>query len=89
MSDLIVTTKEQLVEIVREAVREALDMAPKSKRSDVMTREQVAELLQVNPQVLIRRYVRQEGLPAHKLDSQWRFFRAEVLAWLKQREGRA
>lgn len=47
-----------------------------------MTRAQVAELLQVHP-VVVGRYVRSRGLPAHRLGREYRFLRPEVIAWVQ------
>lgn len=62
---------------VREALREIL-VRPVT---EIMTRYQVAELLQVHPNV-VGRYVKTKGLPARKVGNEWRFVRSEVLSWL-------
>lgn len=45
--------------------------------SDVLTREQVAELLQISP-----RTVTVLDIPFHRVGMQRRYLRAEVLAWV-------
>lgn len=82
MSPLVVLAPADLEALVERAVRRAVPEAPASE-PEVMTREQAAELLQVNPHA-IPRLVR-EGLPAHRLGTQWRFRRSELLAWLGTR----
>ncbi len=47
----------------------------------ILTRVQVAELLDVHPQV-VGRWVRREGLPAHRIGRSLRFVLSEVEAWL-------
>ena len=78
---VVVLSREELEEAVERAVRRAVGPgrdAPEA--SEVLTREQAAELLQVNPHT-IPRLVR-AGLPSHRLGAQWRFRRSELLAWL-------
>ncbi len=80
MSGLVILTPEELEALVERAVRRATPVMA-APAPEVLTREQAAELLQVNPHA-IPRLVRDEGLPAHRLGSQWRFRRSEILAWL-------
>jgi excisionase family DNA binding protein len=49
--------------------------------SEVLTLEEVAELLQANPPD-VRRLAERGDLPGRKLGRAWRFSRAGVLAWL-------
>jgi excisionase family DNA binding protein len=78
---VFVLSREELESAVERAVRRVVAHGPDpSDASEVLTREQAAELLQVNPHT-IPRLVR-AGLPAHRLGAQWRFRRSELLAYL-------
>jgi excisionase family DNA binding protein len=79
---VFVLSREELEAAVERAVRRVVAHGPGSEVSEaeVLTREQAAELLQVNPHT-IPRLVR-AGLPAHRLGAQWRFRRSELLAYL-------
>jgi len=63
-------------------------MTPLELADDPLTIDQVAELLRVS-EVTVRRYYTHDGLPVHRLgrarNAQVRFFRGEVLAWLRSR----
>ena len=65
-------------------------MSPQSK-CELMTVQQVAELLQVPVSWVYGRLRKRslEKLPGYRLGKYWRFNKEEVLAWLaQQREGR-
>lgn len=83
---LVLTTPEELRELVAEAVRGELAKAvPRAEQGDVMTCEQVAELLGIHV-VSVRNLVRLKGLPElGRIGTHRRFSRAAVLAWLDQR----
>lgn len=87
---LVVTlTVDQLEELVGRAVRKNATV----QEAEVLTRPDVAKLLQVHPNV-VSRYVKRFGLPARQVGGEWRFLRAEVMAWIDSRkpvaaEGRA
>ncbi len=86
MNAVVVVTPEQLLALVSEAVRTSIQERSPSEAPEVLTREQVANLLQVNPHhvpVLVRKH----GLPSHRIGSQWRFRRTEVLEWLASQKG--
>lgn len=60
-------------------------------QSELMTVQQVAELLQVPVSWVYGRLRKRslQKLPGYRLGKYWRFDREEVLAWLaQQREGR-
>lgn len=78
-------TIEQLRALVREEVRAAGSGPVTASAPEVLTREQAAKLLDVHPNV-ISRYVRDLGLPAHRVGGEWRLLRSEVLAWVASRE---
>jgi excisionase family DNA binding protein len=50
--------------------------------SDVMTLEQTAEYLHLHP-VTLRNKARKGEIPAAKVGREWRFSRAQVLAWIE------
>jgi excisionase family DNA binding protein len=54
---------------------------------EVLTAESVAEMLEVHVRTVAKLVVR-DGLPAHRLGREYRFNRAEVLAWLEERSTR-
>lgn len=79
---VIVTTPEELREIIREELRA---MAPKKDEPEVLTRAQCAELLGVHERT-VPALVETRGLPcAGRIGKLWRFRRSEVLAWLDSR----
>ena len=47
----------------------------------LMTVEEVAEFLNVNP-MTVYRMLKRRAIPAYKVANQWRFERAELNAWL-------
>jgi excisionase family DNA binding protein len=51
--------------------------------SDIMTLQQTAEYLHLHP-VTLRNKARKGEIPASKLGRQWRFSRAQLLAWIEQ-----
>lgn len=51
-----------------------------------MTAKQVAEMLNTHP-VVVRRWVRERGLPANRIGKSYRFKRADVLEWLEKQKG--
>ena len=51
--------------------------------SDVLTLEGVAELLEVEPE-LVAELAEKGELPGRRIGSEWRFARGAVLAWLAQ-----
>lgn len=63
-------------------------MTPVDGYDDPLTIDQVAALLNI-AEVTVRRYYKRDGLPVHRLgrgpNAQVRFFRSEVLAWLRSR----
>lgn len=84
---IVVLTPEQLKGIVTEAVEMALARAGESRKtSDIISREQAAELIGVHPHT-IPKLVRAEGLPTQRrIGKLWRFSRADVLAWMARRK---
>lgn len=76
---------DDLEALVGRKVREAIGELETRLANEIMTRAQVAELLQVHP-VIVGRYVKSKGLPARKVGPEWRFKRSEVLRWLDQQK---
>jgi excisionase family DNA binding protein len=54
-------------------------------RGEIMTRNEVAELLRCSEPHVVA-LIEREGLPAFRLGKLWRFRRSEVLAWCQRRE---
>jgi excisionase family DNA binding protein len=76
-------TAEQITAIIETAVTRALSV--KSDESEILTREQVAEMLKVHP-VTVTQYAKKKGLRGIQLTGgDWRFRRSDVDAWLQQR----
>jgi excisionase family DNA binding protein len=57
------------------------DSAPGGDEPEVLTLEQIAELLQVDESA-VRALAAKGDLPGRKLDNEWRFSRKAVLEWL-------
>lgn len=82
---IIVTTPEQLREIVREEVKAAIAEAGRGNESEVLDTEGAARLLGVNPQT-VPRLVKMKGLPSlRRIGTHYRFRRADLLAWMRDR----
>jgi excisionase family DNA binding protein len=82
-SKLVVTlTQSQLCEIVKSAVRDVLDDAHEPPQ--FLTLDQAAELLQASTRS-VRTWVNEEGLPALRAGSEYRFRRESIVAWLEAR----
>jgi excisionase family DNA binding protein len=56
-----------------------------SEENDVLTMAEAAALLRVHPVTLRKRAVAW-GVPHKRLGSEWRFSRAVLAAWIRQRE---
>jgi excisionase family DNA binding protein len=76
---LVTLTVTELRGLVRDEIAAAI--ARLAEVREVLTLEQAAELLQLNPQVLAKN-AEKMGVPSHKIGPQWRFIRSELLAWL-------
>lgn len=70
---------------VRAIVREELARASggSAPEPEVLTRQQVAALLQVEEHT-VTRWVKRRDLPGINLNGKWRFMRADVLRWMKE-----
>src|SRR4051812_44826245 len=78
----VTLTIEELSVLVRNAVRSEMALPTDS---DLLTREQAAELLQVHP-VVVSSYVKKHGLPATRIGPRaLRFSKAAILTWLEAR----
>ncbi len=83
---LVLVTPSDLETLIRKVVREELQvLATATESQNVLTRDDAAKVLQVHPNVLLR-YVRDLGLPAHRVGGEWRFLRSEVTAWVRSQE---
>ncbi len=53
--------------------------------SDVLTTEEVAKFLKLTP-FTVREYARRGFLPAKKAGKGWRFYKPDLLAWLRGKD---
>jgi excisionase family DNA binding protein len=86
MTGVAVLTTDEVRELVRSVMREELANHQNPGR-EVLTAEHVAEMLEVHVRTVAKLVVR-DGLPARRLGREYRFNRAEVLAWLEERSTR-
>lgn len=77
---------DELRAMLRDVVRDELKGRPEpANDSDIMTREQVAQMLQCHVKS-VTKYIAEEGLPVlRNVGRQPRFSRAAVLAWMQGR----
>jgi excisionase family DNA binding protein len=83
MDAVLVMSPEAVRELVRSVLREELAFQRDAEK-DVLTAEQVADLLAVHVKTVAKLVVR-DGLPARRLGREYRFNRGEVLEWLAGR----
>ena len=74
---------DELRALFRNVVRE--ELGTRSDAKEVLTREEVAEMLSVHPAV-VTKYARTRRLPARKIGREYRFMRSEILAWVHAQE---
>jgi excisionase family DNA binding protein len=74
-------TIEELEALVEKAVNRAISTRS-PEASDVLTREQVAEILQCCT-VQVVKFAKNDGLRGIKIGREWRFRRADVDAWFE------
>ena len=58
-------------------------MAEKSEELKLLTAAETAEILRLNPQVLLRKLQSGE-IPAYKIGKDWRISKAQLLEWLER-----
>ena len=63
-------------------------MSQVAKTVDVLTLEEAAAFLRVSPEAVMRLVV-QQSLPGRQIEGQWRFLRAALADWLRERSGKA
>lgn len=80
--------KQQIVTELFERALTAEGHATASEPAEVLTLDEVANLLRVEPADVVTA-VDSNGLPGRRLGSEWRFSRSAVTAWLNQPEPRA
>ena len=51
---------------------------------EILTTKETAELLRVSP-ITLRKFIRDDSLPAHKMGRKWVFLKTEILEWIKNR----
>jgi excisionase family DNA binding protein len=54
---------------------------------EVLTSEEAAAFLRV-PEDTVRRLASKQALPGRKIDGEWRFLKAALTDWLRQRSGK-
>lgn len=81
-------TIEELRELVRSEIRSAVANVngAVADADEVLTRDGAARLLKCDPHK-VAKLVKTDGLPGHRLGTEWRFRRGEVLAWLSLNRG--
>ncbi len=52
---------------------------------EILTTDEAAEFLSLTPYT-VREYAKRGIIPAKKIGKQWRFVRADLLAWLRGKE---
>jgi excisionase family DNA binding protein len=50
----------------------------------LLTTKETAMMLRVSP-MTIRKLIREESLPAHRMGRKWVFIKSEILSWIKSR----
>jgi len=85
----VTLTVGQLRQLVQDAVGDLLAQMPAAGAREVLSLEEVAELLGRHPRT-IKVLIEERALPVHYIsDREPRFKRAEVLAWLNTLPARA
>jgi excisionase family DNA binding protein len=85
---VIVTTREQLEDIVRSAVRAELAARVAEEPEEWLDAAGVAAIVGCHPRT-VQKLARNEGLPSHRVTAKLlRYRRSEVLRWLEERGAR-
>jgi excisionase family DNA binding protein len=53
-----------------------------SLEAEILTTKEAAKMLRVS-QMTIRKLIKEDSLPAHKMGRKWIFLKSEVLDWIK------
>ena len=56
--------------------------------AEVLTLDEAAAFLRVSPESIMRLVV-QQALPGRQIEGEWRFLRAAMADWLRERSGKA
>lgn len=56
--------------------------------TEVLTLDEAASFLRVSPEAVMRLVV-QQALPGRPIDGEWRFLRAALVDWLREKSGKA
>lgn len=51
---------------------------------EILTTREIAKLLRVSP-ITIRKLIREDSLPAHKMGRKYVYLRTEIMEWIKNR----
>ena len=70
------------------AISKSCSMSHVLKSTDVLTLEEAAAFLRVSPEAVLC-LILQQALPGRQIDSQWRFLRAALADWLRERSSKA
>jgi excisionase family DNA binding protein len=83
--EVVNVSVDRLREIVSDVVGKVMNTnAAPALVSELMTIEQCAELLLSTPRTL-KKWIKSDDLPGHKVGAEYRFRRAEVVEWLDAR----
>lgn len=52
-------------------------------RDEILTTKEAAQFLKVSA-LTLRRKIRQDSLPAHRVGRKWVFIKSEILEWLRK-----
>lgn len=52
-------------------------------REEILTTKEAAEFLKVSA-LTLRRKIRQDSLPAHRVGRKWVFIKSEILDWVRR-----
>jgi excisionase family DNA binding protein len=63
-------------------------MSQVAETAEVLTLEEAAAFLRVTPDAVMRLVV-QQAMPGRQIEGQWRFLRAALADWLRERSGKA
>ena len=51
---------------------------------EILTTKETAQLLRLSP-ITLRKLIRIDSFPAHKMGHKWVFLKSEILEWIKNR----
>lgn len=51
---------------------------------EILTTKETAEFLRVST-ITLRKFIKEDSLPAHKMGRKWIFLKSEILDWLRKK----